>query len=183
MSYLCTATHRISQLSSSIISLLQPPHVSINQFRTWVLVNFDLILCVLLPFQYPIPPQLNLVAIGAFKICYSYFNLNCDSTHPFIGPRRHANLLRGKTGSHNWCWAESRPETALAFADVGARVVCVARRKADVDAIAREINQLSTSGKIVDSEQDLEEVLSEAKKGKDGRIEKEKLYWLKMNEL
>ncbi|KAL8965320.1 MAG: hypothetical protein Q9183_003915 [Haloplaca sp. 2 TL-2023] len=38
-------------------------------------------------------------------------------------------------------------------------------------------------GRYIDSQQDLEEVLKEAKKGKEGRIEKERLYWLKLDEI
>ena len=38
-------------------------------------------------------------------------------------------------------------------------------------------------GRYVDSQQDLEEVLKEAKKGKEGRVAKERLYWLKLDEI
>jgi NAD(P)-dependent dehydrogenase (short-subunit alcohol dehydrogenase family) len=63
-----------------------------------------------------------------------------NSTYPFIGPSRHANRLRGKTVLITGAGRGLGRETALAFADAGARVVCLARRKANVDEVAGEIN-------------------------------------------
>lgn len=49
-------------------------------------------------------------------------------------------------------------------------------------ALCVEGDAVLLSGKYIDSQQDLAEVLAEAKKGKEGRIEKEKLYRLRLDE-
>ena len=50
-------------------------------------------------------------------------------------------------------------------------------------ALCVEDDAKRMSGKYIDSETDIGELLAEAKKGREGRIEKEKLYRLKMDEL
>lgn len=52
-----------------------------------------------------------------------------------------------------------------------------------VVALYCEENASYLSGRYVDSQQDLGEVLDEARKGRDGRIKRDNLYCLKMEEL
>lgn len=50
-------------------------------------------------------------------------------------------------------------------------------------ALCVEENAKVMRGKYVDSQYDLGEVLEEAKKGEGERIERERLYWLKLEEI
>ena len=50
-------------------------------------------------------------------------------------------------------------------------------------ALCVEEDAKCMSGRYIDAATDLGELLAEAKKGAEGRIEKEKLYWLKVDEL
>lgn len=68
-----------------------------------------------------------------------------NSTYPTISPEHHTNKLSGRIALITGAGRGLGRETALAYSAAGARVVCVARRKEDVDKVANEINMSRNS--------------------------------------
>lgn len=68
-----------------------------------------------------------------------------NEIYPFIDPNQYTARLRGKTVLITGAGRGIGRATAYAFAAAGASVICVARRQADVAAVASEINNIITN--------------------------------------